>query len=222
VRWVFADPVAHVALASPAASAAGTKEVHIREDKLFVQLGEKNRDGFTRWILDTGAMNHMTGERSSFSDLDTSVHGTVRFGDGSVVGIEGRGTILFTCKTGEHQRLPGVYLIPKLTANIISLGQLDEDHYKILIEEGVLRVWDQRRRLLAKVQCSDSSLYTLDLNISTPVCHTAFGDDIAWKWHTRYGHLGFHGLQLLSKNNMVRGLPAIDHVEQVYESCLTG
>ena len=90
MRWVFADLVAHVALASPAATAAGTKEVHIREDKLFVQLGEKNRDGFTRWILNTGAMNHMTGERSAFSDLDTSVHGTVRFGDGSVVGIEGR------------------------------------------------------------------------------------------------------------------------------------
>ena len=34
-----------------------------------------------------------------------------------------------------------VYYIPKLTTNIVSLGQLDEDEYKILIEHGVLRIW---------------------------------------------------------------------------------
>ena len=42
-----------------------------------------------------GATNHMTSVRSAFFELDTGVHGTVRFGDGSVVDIEGRGTILF-------------------------------------------------------------------------------------------------------------------------------
>lgn len=94
----------------------------------------------------------MTGVRSFFSNLDTGIRGTVRFGNGSVVDIKGRETILFSCKNGEHQELADVYLIPKLTANIISLGQLDEDRYKVLIEDGILRIWDQRRRLLAKVQ----------------------------------------------------------------------
>jgi hypothetical protein len=86
----------------------------------------------------------MIGERSVFSNLDKGVHGTVRFRDGSVIDIKGRGTILFSCKNGEHQKLAGMYLIPKLTANIISLGQLDEDRYKILIEEGLLHIWDPR------------------------------------------------------------------------------
>ena len=93
----------------------------------------------------------MTGERSVFSNLDKGVHGTVRFGDGSVIDIEGRSMILFSYKNGEHQKLAGVYLIPKLTANIISLGQLDEDRYKILIKEGLLHIWDPRRHLLARV-----------------------------------------------------------------------
>ena len=64
----------------------------------------------------------MTGERSVFSNLDKGVHGTVRFGDGSVIDIEGRSMILFSYKNGEHQKLVGVYFIPKLTADIISLG----------------------------------------------------------------------------------------------------
>ena len=104
-----------------------------------------------------------------------------------MVDIHGRGTILFSCKTGEHQRLGGVYYIPRLTANIISLGQLDEDKYKVLIEDGVLRIWDQRRRLLAKVLRSENRLYILVGNISTPVCLAAHADDVAWKWHARYG-----------------------------------
>lgn len=107
--------------------------VHLVEDQLFVQLGGNQEGDTARWILDTGATNHMTGVRSAFADLNTGVRGTVRFGDGSVVGIEGRGTVLFSRKNGEHQKLAGVYHIPKLTANIVSLGQLDEDGYKILI-----------------------------------------------------------------------------------------
>lgn len=151
VQWVLAgedpEPAPFVALAAasitsatPPPTARFQSSINVNEDKLFVQLGEKSKGGSTRWILDTGATNHMTGERSIFSELDIGVHGTVRFGDGSVVAIEGRGTILFKLKSGEHQELVGVYYIPKLTANIVSLGQLDEDAYKILIEHGVLRI----------------------------------------------------------------------------------
>lgn len=69
----------------------------------------------------------MTGSRSAFSELDTGVRGTVKFGDGSVVNIQGRGIVLFKCKNGEHQALTGVYHIPRLTANIMSLEQLDAE-----------------------------------------------------------------------------------------------
>jgi uncharacterized membrane protein YgcG len=37
-------------------------EVHLDEPKLFVQLGDKIVGGCTRWILDSNATNHMTGE----------------------------------------------------------------------------------------------------------------------------------------------------------------
>jgi hypothetical protein len=61
-----------------------------------------------RWVLDTGATNHMTGSRRLFAELGTGVTGTMRFGDGSMVDIEGKGAILFALKFGEHRRLDGV------------------------------------------------------------------------------------------------------------------
>ena len=87
----------------PAAAA-----INLNEENLFVQLGERGDGDTTRWMLDTGATNHMTGARSAFAELDTGVRGTIRFEDGSAVSIERCGTVLFKCKTGEHQRLTGV------------------------------------------------------------------------------------------------------------------
>ena len=51
-----------------------------------------------RWYLDSGASNHMTGSKTSFSELDNDVTGTVKFGDGSRVAIQGRGTIIFSVR----------------------------------------------------------------------------------------------------------------------------
>jgi transposase InsO family protein len=138
------------------------------------------------------------------------------------VAIEGRGTVLFKCKTGEHQKLTGVYHIPRLMANIISLGQLEEDRYKIQLGHGMLKIWDPRRRLVAAVRRGASRLYVLNADVDKPVCLAARAEEDAWRWHARYGHLGFQGLQRLSKGEMVRGMPQIDHIDQVCDGCLVG
>ena len=206
----------------PAVKAASSSTVHLDESKLLVQLGEKGEHGCTRWILDTGATNHMTGERAAFADLDTRIHGSVRFGDGSVARIEGRGKVLFKLKDGGHKALAGVYHIPRLTANIVSIGQLDEDGYRIALHGGILRIWDPQGRLLAKVRRTEDRLYMLTLDIGKPVCLAAQGSSAAWRWHARYGHLNFRGLRRLAQEDMVRGLPSIEHVDEVCDSCLAG
>lgn len=75
------------------------------------------------WYLDNGASNHMTGHREKFTKLDESVAGQVKFGDGSVVHIRGKGSIQLLCKNGEERELKDVFFIPTLKSNIISLGQ---------------------------------------------------------------------------------------------------
>jgi hypothetical protein len=108
-----------------------------------------------------------------------------------VVDIKGKGTVLCVCKSDEHRCLDGVYYIPRLTTNIMSLGHMDEDGFKVAIELGVLRLYDLQRKLLAKVHRSPSQLYFLDMNIAALVCLTAWVGDVVWRWHDRYGHLNF-------------------------------
>nr|GEV99809.1 hypothetical protein [Tanacetum cinerariifolium] len=86
--------------------------------KLRTSGGDTNQSKI--WYLDTGASNHMTGDKGKFRDLNMKVQGHVKFGNGSKVRIEGKGTIVFQCKNGEHRKLHEVYYIPDLCSNIIS------------------------------------------------------------------------------------------------------
>ena len=132
-----------------AKKAPAGKPIQLKEERVFAQIGERDEQHeHRRWILDTGATNHMTGTRSAFFELDSGIRGTVKFGDGFAVEINGCGSILFVNKGGEHRKLADVYFILRLKANLVSLGQLDEADCFISIERGLLKICDDRRRLL--------------------------------------------------------------------------
>ncbi|WVZ54431.1 hypothetical protein U9M48_005224 [Paspalum notatum var. saurae] len=122
---LMATTIVSIGEPAPAADEQGAlvpHRVRLLEAKVVPRLDAPEERNDCRWILDMGASNHMTGVRSLFSELDKGINGTVRFGDGSTMAIEGRGTIVFACKNGEQRTLTGVYYIPRLTANIISVG----------------------------------------------------------------------------------------------------
>ena len=164
----------------------------------------------------------MTGARFAFSKLESGIRGMVKFEDGSVVKIEGRGTILFISKGGENRKLTDVYFILRLKANLLSLGQLDEASCYIFIERELLKVCDDRQWLLTQVRRTINCLYILELEIEQPVSLSAKTEEVSWRWHPRYGHLNFRALEKLQKKKMVPGLPAIKGVNKLCDGCLIG
>ena len=60
----------------------------------------------------------------------------------------------------------------------------------------------------------------LQLTAGRPVCLLSRGADEAWLWHGRYGHLNFDALRKLAQDGMVRGMPLVEHADQVCDSCL--
>ncbi|WVZ94373.1 hypothetical protein U9M48_040272 [Paspalum notatum var. saurae] len=213
--------LAHASIEPLPAASAAANLLHLDEPKAHAFLGDdSSNDKTDGWCLDTGATHHMTGRREFFTELDSTVRGSVKFGDASGVEIKGVGSVLFTTASGEHKLLTGVYYIPALRNSIISLGQLDENGSRVVIESGVLRIWDHHRRLLAKVTRGTNRLYVLNVQVAQPLCLAARRDDEAWQWHERFGHLHFEALKRLNANEMVRGLPSLDHVEQLYDVCV--
>jgi hypothetical protein len=85
-----------------------------------------------------------------------------------VTNIERRDTILIKCKTGGNKALMRVYYIPCLRANIVSLGQMEEAGYKIVLESGFLKLWNHAETQAAKVKRGASRLYVLHLDVDRP------------------------------------------------------
>ena len=108
------------------------------------------------WYLDTGAYrvncncSHMTSIKSFFHSIDKHKTGNVKFGDGSSIKYEGRGTIIVMCKNGEEIELKGVLYLPKLKTNILSLGKLDDQGCNTSLSEGYLTIHDKRENFLPR------------------------------------------------------------------------
>jgi hypothetical protein len=102
---------------------AVTALIHFDEPRAHAFLGKGASDEkIDEWYLDIGATHQMTGRREYFSNLNSTVRGSVKFGDASIMEIEGAGSIIFVTKTGKHRLLTSVYYIPALRNSIISLG----------------------------------------------------------------------------------------------------
>jgi hypothetical protein len=72
----------------PLFGSAGCAELHLDELRVhsFLSKGAAD-DKIDGWYLDTGETHHMTGRREFFSDLDSGVKGSVKFGDASAIKI---------------------------------------------------------------------------------------------------------------------------------------
>jgi hypothetical protein len=203
---------------------SSSTEVEIHEEKVFTNLDEeKERDAGT-WVLDTGVMNHMSGCQMTFTKIDMTMLGTVRFSDDSVARIEGCETVVFVCKNGESRSFEMVYFIPHLMTNIVSISQLDEIGYKIDIDTGAMKIWEPGGMLLAKVKRKANYLYLLHLKFTLLTCLAVHGrdDEVAWRWHERLGHVNMATLQKLARKELVHGLPEIGQVGQLCEAYQAG
>ncbi|WVZ95284.1 LOW QUALITY PROTEIN: hypothetical protein U9M48_041069 [Paspalum notatum var. saurae] len=165
-----------------------------------------------RRYLDTGASNHMTGSRAAFAELDSTVTGTVRFGDNSVVTIAGRGTILFSCRDGSHPALTGVYFIPRLRSSIIGLGRPDNSR---------MAPSDRDRAAGNGTTLGEQSLRAPAAHHEAGVPSSEAGGGGMEVAREVWPHQ-LRALERMAKKEMMRGLPMIEHVGELCDSCLAG
>ena len=74
------------------------------------------------WYLDSGCINHMTGNLNLFSSLDNSIQADVTLGNNVQVTVLGKGIVSILTKKGEHKYMHDVYHVEGLKHNMLSIG----------------------------------------------------------------------------------------------------
>ncbi|GKE52517.1 retrovirus-related pol polyprotein from transposon TNT 1-94 [Tanacetum coccineum] len=123
----------------------------------------------------------------------------------------------------EISRSTGFSYVEGLNHNLFSVGQFCDADLEVAFQKSTCFVRDlQGNDLLTGNRGSD--LYTISLqetSSSTPICLMAKASPTqAWLWHRILSHLNFDYINLLSKKDVVIGLPKLKYVkDQLCSSC---
>ena len=85
----------------------------------------------------------MSPTREIFSKINSSITTPVQLGNGEIVESKGMGSIAIHTKEGPSQ-IHNVLLVPSLHHNLLSLGQLLENGYKLDFNNNLYTIYDKR------------------------------------------------------------------------------
>lgn len=122
------------------------------------------------WYLDTGCSTYMTDRRDWFLNLDESVKSRVKFANNSTLSAEGIGKVVIKRKYGQHSFISDVLFKPGMKSNLISLGQLLEKGYMMNMEANVLKVFDEKKRLILKDPLSKNRTFKVGSRVMEHKC----------------------------------------------------
>ncbi|GKE35590.1 retrovirus-related pol polyprotein from transposon TNT 1-94, partial [Tanacetum coccineum] len=114
-----------------------------------------------------------------------------------------------------------VYYFKGLTHNLFSVGQFCDANLAAAFQKSMCFVRDLQGNDLLTGNC-EYDLYTISLQettSSTPICLMAKASPTqAWLWHRRLSHHNFDYINLLSKKDVMIGLPKLKYVKDQLSS----
>nr|GFA29536.1 hypothetical protein [Tanacetum cinerariifolium] len=171
------------------------------------------------FIIDSGCSKHMTGNLKLLINFTEKFLGMVKFRNDQIAHIIGYGDLVqgaITIKRG--------YYVEGLNYNLFSVGQFCDADLEVAFRKSTCYIRDLKGNdLLTGSRGTDLYSITLqDTSSPNPIYLMAKATSSqAWSWHRRLSHLNFDTNNLLSKNDIVIGLPKLkfikDHLCSSYE-----
>jgi hypothetical protein len=169
------------------------------------QLGEAD------WIVDSGASEHITGNRQLLINYKPSEHPRlIRFGNGQVCHAAGTGDAFLVDLQGTATRIRGVWHVPDACHNLVSVKRGVVDGFSFTINDIGCQVFRRQQQVLdAKPRLGLWILRgavpeKIDGKASYP--RYALQAVPATLWHSRFAHLGYSNMLRMVQKDMVAGL----------------
>nr|GFD24006.1 integrase, catalytic region, zinc finger, CCHC-type, peptidase aspartic, catalytic [Tanacetum cinerariifolium] len=168
------------------------------------------------FIVNSGCSKHMTGNLKLLINFVEKFLGMVKFGNDQIAPILGYGDLIQRAVT-----IKWVYYVEGLNHNLFSVGQFYDADLEVAFRKSTCFIRDLKGNdLLTGSRGTD--LYSISLqstNSPNPICLMAKATSSqAWLWNHRLSHLNFDTINLLSKNDIVIGLPKLKFVRSHFKT----
>uniref|UniRef100_A0A2N9HP48 Integrase catalytic domain-containing protein n=1 Tax=Fagus sylvatica TaxID=28930 RepID=A0A2N9HP48_FAGSY len=156
---------------------------------------------FSSWLLDSACCNHMTPYPSFFSHTSSAHHApTIHTANGSTMLVRSIGTV-----STSKLSISDVFHVPKLSYNLLSVGQLAELGYRIILDYFGCIVQDPRtgqklgtsRRIGRLFEISSLRLPATGVSAATSSSPSLS------LWHSRLGHASSSRVQQLVSRGLL-------------------
>nr|GEZ95110.1 Gag-Pol polyprotein [Tanacetum cinerariifolium] len=173
------------------------------------------------FIVNSGCSKHMTGNLKLLINFVEKFLGMVKFRNDQISPILGYGDLVQGAVT-----IKRVYFVEGLNHNLFSVGQFCDADLEVAFRKSTCYIRDLKGNdLLTGSHGTDLYSITLqDANCPNLIFLMAKASLFqAWLWHRRLSHLNFDTINLLSKNDIVVGLPKLKFIkDHLCSSCELG
>lgn len=211
---------------SMAKSARGDESYPSQRDFALRTTSSSPRSGPTEWSIDSGASSHMTGSKSILQDFREDHTKKVALADGTEIDCVGVGTVVFNVtRNGQESKLTAadVLYVPTMDDNLISVSKLTDKGLDVNFSGRDCTVYQNGNFVFGGEKVA--GVYKLRACVVPPgeQAHKAVGDEGAG-WHRRMGHLANDTLTMMSRREIVRGLPSLRQLQHNHhcEPCVLG
>ncbi|GAU51565.1 hypothetical protein TSUD_244720 [Trifolium subterraneum] len=146
---------------------------------------------------------------------------SVKLGNDSKMAVEGKWNVKLN-KAGKIHVITDVYYLPGLCNNLLSIGQLQQKGLTIVFRNNVCQMYHEDKRLILTTEMTPNRMYIVHASVVRPNCFQVTKHEESNLWHHIYAHLSMKVLKVLSRNQMVKGLPEIKDSEDKCTDCLFG
>ncbi|XP_047264050.1 uncharacterized protein LOC107865605 [Capsicum annuum] len=117
------------------------------EDQLFVATCVSSKSSSECWFINSGCTNHMTNDKDLFKELKPMTITKVRIGNGEYILVQGKGTVVIPSHSGT-KTISEVLYVPEIDQNLLSVGQLMENNFKLNFEDKHCLIKDASKKCL--------------------------------------------------------------------------
>ncbi|VVA98930.1 unnamed protein product [Arabis nemorensis] len=134
---------------------------------LAFDVGPKTYDN-NMWMIYSTTSNHMTPYERYFTTLDRSHKARIKFMFGDGVMSEGIGDVVIMTDKGKKKTIKNVLYVPKNDRNVLSVDQLTQSGYGIVMTANKCTIKDQNGRLFGETMWEDRGFF-LRLKVRKPI-----------------------------------------------------